>query len=63
MKEVIRKATIGMKAVPVLCGAALRNQGIQPLIDAIVDYLPSPLDVPPVEGHESSDRTVGRAES
>jgi elongation factor G len=39
-----------MKAVPVLCGAALRNQGIQPLIDAIVDYLPSPLDIPPVEG-------------
>jgi elongation factor G len=39
-----------MKAVPVLCGAALRNQGIQPLIDAIVDYLPSPLDIPAVEG-------------
>jgi elongation factor G len=38
------------KTVPVLCGAALRNQGIQPLIDAIVDYLPSPLDIPPVEG-------------
>jgi elongation factor G len=50
MKEVIRKATIGMKAVPIFCGAALRNQGIQPLIDAIVDYLPSPLDVPPVQG-------------
>jgi len=50
MKGVLRKATISLKAVPVLCGAALRNQGIQPLIDAIVDYLPSPLDVPPVEG-------------
>lgn len=50
MKEVLRKATLSMKAVPVLCGAALRNQGIQPLIDAIVDYLPSPLDVPPAEG-------------
>ncbi|MBM4324092.1 MAG: elongation factor G, partial [Deltaproteobacteria bacterium] len=50
MKEVLRKATISMKAVPVLCGAALRNQGIQPLIDAIVDYLPSPLDIPPTEG-------------
>ena len=50
MKEAIRKATIAMKAVPVLCGAALRNQGIQPLIDAIVAYLPSPLDVPPIEG-------------
>ncbi|RPJ01767.1 MAG: elongation factor G [Deltaproteobacteria bacterium] len=50
IKRALRKATISMKAVPVLCGAALRNQGIQPLIDAIVDYLPSPLDVPPVEG-------------
>ena len=50
MKAALRKATISMKAVPVLCGAALRNQGIQPLIDAIVSYLPSPLDVPPVEG-------------
>ena len=50
MREAIRDATISMKAVPVLCGAALRNQGIQLLIDAIVDYLPSPLDVPPVAG-------------
>ena len=50
MKAALRKATISMKAVPVLCGAALRNQGIQPLIDAVVDYLPSPLDIPPVEG-------------
>jgi len=50
MKDVLRKATISMKTVPVLCGAALRNQGIQPLIDAIVDYLPSPLDIPPVQG-------------
>ena len=50
LKEAIRKATISMQVVPVLCGAALRNQGIQPLLDAAVDYLPSPLDVPPVEG-------------
>jgi len=50
MKAALRKATISMKGVPILCGAALRNQGIQPLIDAILDYLPSPLDVPPVEG-------------
>jgi elongation factor G len=50
VKSAIRKGTLSMKAVPVLCGAALRNQGIQPLIDAIIDYLPSPLDVPPVEG-------------
>ncbi|MEW6375422.1 MAG: elongation factor G [Thermodesulfobacteriota bacterium] len=50
IKSALREATVSMKAVPVLCGAALRNQGIQPLIDAIVDYLPSPVDVPPVEG-------------
>ena len=50
LKGVLRKATISMKAVPVFCGAALRNQGIQTLIEAIVDYLPSPLDIPPVEG-------------
>ncbi len=50
LKEALRKATVSMKAVPVLCGAALRNQGIQPLIDAFVDYLPSPLDVSAVEG-------------
>ncbi|HXX34142.1 MAG TPA: elongation factor G [Thermodesulfobacteriota bacterium] len=50
MKAALRRATISMKAVPVLCGAALRNQGIQPLLDALVDYLPSPLDIPPVEG-------------
>jgi elongation factor G len=53
VKAALRKATISMKAVPVLCGAALRNQGIQPLIDAIVNYLPSPLDIPPVEGTHS----------
>jgi elongation factor G len=62
MKAALRKATISMKAVPVLCGAALRNQGIQPLIDAIVDYLPSPLDVPPVEGTNpvTGDKEVRR---
>ena len=50
LKRVLREATISMKAVPVLCGAALRNQGIQLLMEAIVNYLPSPLDIPPVEG-------------
>jgi elongation factor G len=62
IRATLRKATISMKAVPVLCGAALRNQGIQPLIDAIVDYLPSPLDIPPVEGkHAVTGDTVHRA--
>ena len=46
----LRKATLAGKLVPVLCGAALRNKGVQPVLDAIVDYLPSPLDVPPIEG-------------
>jgi len=46
----IRKATISLKLVPVLCGAALRNKGIQPILDAVVDFLPSPEDIPPVKG-------------
>jgi elongation factor G len=50
LQQAIRKATVELKVVPVLCGAALRNKGIQPLLDAIVNYLPSPLDVPSVEG-------------
>ena len=46
----IRRATISMKAVPVLCGTAFKNKGVQPLLDAVVDYLPSPVDIPPVKG-------------
>jgi elongation factor G len=48
--DTVRKAAISLKCVPVLCGAALRNKGIQPLLDGIIRYLPSPLDVPPVQG-------------
>src|SRR5215813_4366699 len=50
MRKSIRKSTLAMKIVPVLAGSAFKNKGIQPLLDAVVDYLPSPLDVPPVEG-------------
>jgi len=50
LRAAIRRATLRGELVPVLCGAALRNKGVQPLLDAVVDYLPSPLDVPPVEG-------------
>jgi elongation factor G len=50
LKRVLRKATIERKLVPVLCGAAFKNKGVQPLLDAVIDYLPSPLDVPPVKG-------------
>ena len=46
----IRKATIGMKIFPVICGSAFKNKGVQTMLDAVVDYLPSPLDIPPVEG-------------
>jgi elongation factor G len=48
--KALREATLRLEVVPVLCGAAFKNRGIQPLLDAIVDYLPSPLDIPPVEG-------------
>ena len=50
LKAAIRHATIALKIVPVLCGAALKNKGIQPLIDAIVDFLPGPADIPPMMG-------------
>ena len=50
IEQVLRKATISLKIVPVLCGAALRNKGIQPVLDAVIQYLPSPEDIPPVKG-------------
>jgi elongation factor G len=50
IQAALRRATLHLKAVPVLCGASFRNKGVQPLLDAVVDYLPSPLDLPPVEG-------------
>src|SRR5829696_6229864 len=50
----IRKATLDIEITPILCGSAFKNKGVQPLLDAVIDYLPSPLDVPPVEGLEGS---------
>ncbi len=50
LKALIRKGTVTSQFVPVLCGSAFKNKGVQPLLDAVVDYLPSPRDVPPVEG-------------
>ncbi|MGH2780558.1 MAG: elongation factor G, partial [Thermoleophilaceae bacterium] len=50
----IRKATLDISITPVLCGSAFKNKGVQPLLDAVIDYLPSPLDVPPVKGLEGS---------
>jgi elongation factor G len=59
LQNAVRQATIALKRVPVLCGSALKNKGIQPLLDAIVSYLPSPLDVPPIKGvHPDSGETV-----
>jgi elongation factor G len=52
LKAAIRKATLSTKLTPVLCGSSFKNKGVQPLLDAVVDYLPSPLDVPPVTGSE-----------
>lgn len=50
LRRALREATLRSKLVPVLCGSALRNKGVQPLLDAVIHYLPSPLDVPPIEG-------------
>ncbi len=50
LKRAVRNVTLQLKGTPVLCGAAFRNKGVQPLLDAIIDYLPSPLDIPPVKG-------------
>jgi elongation factor G len=55
LRAALRRATIAMKAFPVVCGAAFKNKGVQPLLDAVVDYLPSPLDVPPIEGTSPDD--------
>ena len=52
LKAAVRKATLGISMTPVLCGSAFKNKGVQPLLDAVVDFLPSPLDVRPVEGVE-----------
>jgi elongation factor G len=63
LRASIRRSTIALKLVPVLAGSAFKNKGIQPLLDAVVDYLPSPLDVPPVEGTtmDGSDVELRRA--
>jgi elongation factor G len=52
LRKAIRKATLELKLTPTLCGSSFKNKGVQPLLDAVIDFLPSPLDVPPVEGHE-----------
>jgi elongation factor G len=60
LRHAIRRATLGGAAVPVLLGSAFKNKAIQPLLDAIVNYLPAPIDVPPVEGHTPSGEHAER---
>jgi len=55
IKKAIRKMTIASEIYPVLCGSAFKNRGVQPMLDAVVDYLPSPLDVPSTKGHDVRD--------
>ncbi len=55
IKAGIRQLTIASEAYPVLCGSSFKNRGVQPMLDAVVDYLPSPLDVPEVQGHDAND--------
>ena len=59
LRAAIRRATLDLQVVPVLCGSAFKNKGVQPLLDAVVAYLPSPLDVPPVEGEAVSTKKKG----
>jgi elongation factor G len=58
IKAGIRKLTISGEAFPVLCGSAFKNKGVQPMLDAVVDYLPSPLDVPAIQGHDVKDEEI-----
>ncbi|MCO8275688.1 elongation factor G [Actinoplanes sp. TRM 88003] len=57
IKAAIRRATIASKANPVLCGSAFKNKGVQPMLDAVIDYLPSPLDIPAIEGTATDGET------
>ena len=58
MKLALRKAVISLKIYPVLCGSALRHRGVHPLLDAVIDYLPSPVDVPSIKGTDPSDESI-----
>jgi len=63
LRRAIRKGTLAIAITPVLCGSAFKNKGVQPLLDAIVDYMPSPLDVPAVSGHTPGGEEVTRPAS
>jgi elongation factor G len=63
INKAIRNATLKLQLVPVLCGSAFKNKGVQPLLDAVIAYLPSPMDVPPVQGLNSDDEVEVRRAS
>ncbi|MDB5720583.1 MAG: fusA [Alphaproteobacteria bacterium] len=63
LKRLIRKGTLNFSFVPVLCGSAFKNKGVQPMLDAVVDYLPSPLDVPAIQGLKLDGVTVDEREA
>jgi len=58
LRAAVRKGTIAMRVFPVICGASFKNKGVQPLLDAVIDCLPSPLDVPPVQGINPETRAI-----
>ena len=59
LKQAVRTATLALGMTPVLCGSSFKNKGVQPLLDAVIDYLPSPLDKPPITGHEPAKEGEG----
>ncbi len=63
LRRALRRATVSGQLVPVLCGSALKNKGVQRLLDSVVDYLPSPLDLPPVKAHRPDGEVVQRRHS
>jgi elongation factor G len=63
LRKALREATLRLEVVPTLCGAAFKNKGVQPLLDAIIHYLPSPIDVPPVEGTKPGTEEVVRRQA
>src|SRR5215510_14222486 len=65
IKRGIRKAAIALKIFPVICGTAFKNKGVQSMLDAVIDYLPSPIDIPPVEGRsiDNPDKVILRKAS
>ena len=62
VKKGIRVRTINNEIVPMLCGSAFKNKGVQAMLDAVIDYLPSPVDIPPVKG-ENGKRPAGDAQA